>query len=70
MVPLAEAVLGAVKEVGKPAAMAVYAAYSDDATQGFLKVQRMCSEAGVPLYPSVPRAISTIGKVMNYYQRQ
>ena len=69
VVPLAEAVLGAVKEVGKPTAMVVYAAYSDDASQGFLKVQRMCAEAGLPFYPSVPRAISAIGKVMNYYQR-
>ena len=70
VVPLAEAVLGAVKELGKPTVMAVYAAYSDDTTQGFLKVQRMCAEAGVPFYPSVTRAISAIGKVMNYYQNR
>jgi len=68
--PLAEAIMGAVREVGKPTALVVYAAYCDDASQALLKVQRMCSEASVPFYPSIQRAISAIGKVINYYQNQ
>jgi acyl-CoA synthetase (NDP forming) len=68
--PLAEAIMGAVREVGKPTALVVHAAYGDDASQAFLKVQRMCVEAGVPIYPSFQRAVSAIGKVISYYQNQ
>lgn len=58
----------AVKEVGKPAALAAYAAYSPQACQSAFEVQRMCSEAEIPLFPSIQRAASAIDKLIKRHQ--
>jgi acyl-CoA synthetase (NDP forming) len=68
--PVAEAIMDAVREIGKPTALVVHAAYSDDALQAFLKVQRMCAEAGMPFYSAFRRAVSAINKVIDYHQNQ
>jgi acyl-CoA synthetase (NDP forming) len=66
--PLAEAFIGAAKEVNKPTALVVHAVYSVESYQGFLKVQQMCFDAGLPCYPSIQRAASAIDKIIRYHQ--
>ena len=68
--PVTEAVIGAVREIGKPAALAIFAAYSAQAYQRFLQVQHICSDSGLPLYPSVQRAASAIAKLVSYHHVQ
>ena len=50
MQPVVAEMINAIKEVGKPAAIAVYAAYSPQACQTGFEVQRMCSQAELPLH--------------------
>jgi acyl-CoA synthetase (NDP forming) len=68
MVPVVSEMLKAVKEVGKPTALAVYAAYSPQACQTGFEVQKMCTEARIPLFPSILRAANAIDKLMSRNQ--
>lgn len=66
--PLAEVLVAAAKDVGKPATLVAHAAYSSQAFQALPQLQQMCSEAGLPFYPSMQRAASAIDKVIRYSQ--
>ena len=68
MEPVISEMLKAVKEVGKPAALAAYAVYSPQAFETLFRVQRMCIEAGIPLFPSIQRAANAIDKFIKRHQ--
>lgn len=65
---LGEALIGAAKEVGKPAVLVAHAICSTHGYQEVSKLQQMCSEGGLPFYPSIRRAASAINKVIKYYE--
>ena len=65
---LGEAFIDAAKEVGKPAALVAHAICCAQGYQRVFKLQQMCSEAGLPFYPSIQRAASAIDKVIKYYE--
>jgi len=66
--PLVEAFICAAKEVKIPTALVVHAIHTTESYHEFLKVQQMCSEAGLPCYPSIQRTVSAIDKLIKYYQ--
>ena len=66
--PLAEAFIGAAKQVDKPVALVVHAIHSAESYQGFLKVQQMCLEAGIPCYLSIQHTLNAIDKLVKYYE--
>lgn len=65
---LGEELIRAAKEVGKPAVLVAHAVCSLHGYQEVFKVQQMCSESGLPFYPSIRRAASAINKVIKYYE--
>ena len=66
--PLAEALINAARELGKPTVLAAYASYSTPACQEVLKVREICAEAGFPFYHSIPQAANAISKLIRYHQ--
>ncbi len=65
---LGETLIGAAKEVGKPAAIVAHSICCAEGYQKVFKLQQMCSEGGLPFYPSIRRAASAINKVIEYYE--
>jgi len=66
--PMGEAFIGAAHEIDKPAVLAVHATYSAASYQGYVTVQQMCHEVGLPCYPSIQRAASAVDKLIRYHQ--
>jgi acyl-CoA synthetase (NDP forming) len=66
--PWGEAFIRAAGEIDKPALFVVHAVYSNAAYQGYLTVQQMCYEAGLPCYPSIQRAANAVDKLIKYQQ--
>lgn len=66
--PLAETIINSAIELGKPVALVTYAIYSAKAHLGILKLQQMCSAAGLPFYTSIQRAANAMDKLIGYYE--
>lgn len=62
-------ILEILRTLKKPKAVVVHGAESENGLKVFSMVRSMCQEAGIPFYPSIPRAARAIRRFHDYYSR-